>query len=373
MKTFQKSILKSQDVDSLELQFKPNLILCFVSAKFNDLDTALQKLTSKYPDAIIAGCSTSGEILNVSVYDASIALTAIAFDSTEIKLVSEEIVDVEDSYSVGKSISKKLQGDKLKHIMIFSDGLNVNGAELVRGLKKGVNGQISVTGGLAGDGSDFAHTFIIANGDISEKKIVGLGFYSDLLKVGCGSKGGWDSFGLERKVTKSTNNILYEIDNQPALGLYKSYLGEQAEKLPSSGLLFPLSMRDQESEPVVRTILAVNEEDQSLTFAGNIPEGSYVRLMKANINRIIDGAQASAVLSANGKGQNSSLAVLISCVGRRLVLKQLVEEELEAVRGVLGVKPSITGFYSYGEIAPFEGFSPCQLHNQTMTITTFSE
>lgn len=373
MKTFQKSILKAQDVDSLGLEFQPNLFLCFVSPGYNQLDISIQKLRSLYPDAIIAGCSTSGEIIDVSVYDESMALTAIAFDNTEIKLVSEEISDANDSYQVGNQISQKLEGDKLKHIMIFSDGLNVNGAELVRGLRNGVTGQISVTGGLAGDGSDFAHTFTIANGEVSEKKIIGVGFYSDSLKVGCGSKGGWDSFGLERKVTKSTNNVLYEIDNQPALGLYKSYLGEQAEKLPSSGLLFPLSMRDQESEPVVRTILAVNEADQSLTFAGNIPEGSYVRLMKANINRIIDGAQASAQLSANGKGQNSNLAVLISCVGRRLVLKQLVEEELEAVRGVLGNKPSITGFYSYGEIAPFEGFSPCQLHNQTMTITTFSE
>ncbi|MCB0668839.1 MAG: FIST C-terminal domain-containing protein [Saprospiraceae bacterium] len=373
MKTFQRSLSNLDEIHSIELNFRPNLLLCFVSPQFKEIDDALSLLKDKFPEAMIAGCSTSGEILDVSVYDQSIALTAIEFEKTEIRLITEDIEDPEHSHQAGLSIAKKLSGDKLKHIMIFSDGLHVNGAELVRGLRSGVSDKTSVTGGLAGDGSDFAHTFVISNGNISEKKIIGIGFYSDDLKIGCGSKGGWDSFGLERRVTKARSNVLYEIDGQPALALYKTYLGDKAAELPSSGLLFPLSMRDQERElPVVRTILAVNEEDQSLTFAGDIPEGSYVRLMKANINRIIDGAQASAQL-CNGKGAGSSLAVLISCVGRRLVLKQLVEEEIEAVRGVLGEQPSITGFYSYGEIAPFEGFSPCQLHNQTMTITTFSE
>ena len=374
MKSFQKSISKIEDIELLEVDFIPNLLLCFVSPKYPALQESLGLLQEKFPDVIIAGCSTSGEILDVSVYDASIALTGIHFDDTDIKLIIEDVPEVEDSFSVGETLSRKLTADKLKHIMIFSDGLHVNGAELVRGLRKGVPKDISITGGLAGDGSDFVSTFVLTNDVIAERKIVGLGFYSDSLQVGCGSKGGWDSFGIERKVTRSENNVLYELDGKPALALYKSFLGEKANELPSSGLLFPLSMRDEESElPVVRTILGISEEDQSLTFAGDIPEGSFVRLMKANIDRIIDGAQQSASVSRNGKGQKSELAILISCVGRRLVLKQLVEEELEAVRIVLGKKTQMTGFYSYGEIAPFGGFSPCQLHNQTMTVTTFAE
>ncbi|NRA92567.1 MAG: FIST C-terminal domain-containing protein, partial [Psychroserpens sp.] len=184
----------------------------------------------------------------------------------------------------------------------------------------------------------------------------------------------WDSFGIERLVTKSKKNVLYELDGLPALELYKSFLGDEADNLPSSGLLFPLSMRSNETEkPVVRTILGINEEDQSLTFAGNIPKGSYVRLMKANIDRLIGGAEASAKALNKTTDESSELAILISCVGRRLVLKQLVEEEIEVVREVIGDKPQITGFYSYGEIAPFGAFSPCELHNQTMTITTLSE
>jgi hypothetical protein len=239
-------------------------------------------------------------------------------------------------------------------------------------LPEGVN----VTGGLAGDGADFNKTLIISNtGEVKSNIITAIGFYGDHIKIGYGSFGGWDSFGVERSVTKSEGNVVYEIDNTPALGLYKSFLGEQASNLPSSGLLFPLNMRiEPDGDPVVRTILAVDEQKQSLTFAGDIPEGSYIKLMKANIDRLISGAEEAARVSVDPLGQNKAdLAILISCVGRKLVLKQLIEEEVEAVQEIVGDQTTLTGFYSYGEIAPFLKGTRCELHNQTMTITTFAE
>jgi hypothetical protein len=195
------------------------------------------------------------------------------------------------------------------------------------------------------------------------------------LKVGYGSLGGWDSFGPERVITRSKGNILYELDNKSALELYKTYLGEHAQGLPATGLLFPLSVRaNQQDTGVVRTILAVNEEDQSMTFAGDMPQGAYARLMKANADRLIDGSMAAARTSYQAlTGSSPELAILISCVGRKLVLKQRIEEELEGVREVLGPLPALTGFYSYGEISPFIPDARCELHNQTMTITTFLE
>jgi hypothetical protein len=208
-----------------------------------------------------------------------------------------------------------------------------------------------------------------------EKAITAVGFYGDAINVSYGSYGGWDSFGVERKVTSSKANILYSIDNQPALELYKSFLGENAQHLPSSGLLFPLSLRTKEDEqPVVRTILAVNEADQSITFAGDLPEGSYVRLMKANTERLIQGAiKAAEITSKAMKTDHADLAILVSCVGRKLVLKQLVEEEVEGVYDLLGEGHYSTGFYSYGEISPFSDNAACELHNQTMTLTVLSE
>lgn len=363
------------DVSQLDkISFEADLILLFVSKSFPDLSNFISSLKTKQSKAIIAGCSTSGEIHEEKVLDGSISITAVKFEKTEIEDHSVRVDTMANSYQAGLTLGSKFKPEGLKHLIVLSDGLNVNGAELVIGLKENLADNITITGGLAGDGPDFKSTFIIYGDEVSDHLIVGLGFYGEHLEIGVGSKGGWDSFGIERLVTKSDKNVLYELDGKPALELYKSFLGADAADLPGSGLRFPLSMRQKADQlPLVRTILAVDEENQSLTFAGNIPEGSYVRLMKANIDRLIDGAEQSAEITKQSIEKGAELAILISCVGRRLVLNQLVEEEVEAVREVLGQETSITGFYSYGEIAPFGQYSPCELHNQTMTITTFKE
>ncbi|PHQ60994.1 MAG: hypothetical protein COC08_06665 [Maribacter sp.] len=375
MKIYQHKIVKLEDIEQLDISFVPDVFFLFASPTFPDTPEFLEKLSTKFKKSALIGCSTAGEIIGNQVLDSSIALTAVKFEKTKIKIVDVDfITNNKDSFKAGKEITEKLADENLRHIFVLSDGLIVNGAELVKGLHSNLDKSVSITGGLAGDGSDFQSTFVIYDGKVQSQKIVALGLYGSELKIGYASKGGWDTFGLERLVTKSENNVLYELDNQPALDLYKSYLGDKAKDLPGSGLLFPLSMRDDDNKiPVVRTILAIDEKEKSLTFAGNIPQGSYVRLMKANIDRIINGAEQSAQITKQGTKEEHQLAFLISCVGRRLVMKQLVEEEVEAVNEVLGKNIYTTGFYSYGEIAPFDKFSPCALHNQTMTITTFAE
>jgi hypothetical protein len=258
---------------------------------------------------------------------------------------------------------------------VISDGIKVNGSELVRGLVKHLPPEVAVTGGLAGDGERFEQTLVFLDSVPEGRKIAALGFYGTRLKVGYGSVGGWDPFGPERLITRSKGNVLYELDRQSALELYKKYLGEYAADLPASGLLFPLSLRTKEGEAgLVRTILSIDEEEQSMTFAGDVPEGTYARFMKANFERLIDGAIGAAQTSRKVIGSLSpDLAILISCVGRKLVLKQRIEEEVEGVRDILGAHTVLTGFYSYGEIAPFLSSGKCELHNQTMTITAFSE
>lgn len=375
MNIYQSSIKESNEIESMELGFTPDLILLFVSPLFEGKEKVIKDLNDRYGDTAIMGCSTAGEIMGDVVSDETISMTAVKFEDTKIKLLSYDLATANgNSEKAGEQISEGLKADDLRHIIVLSDGLNVNGADLVKGLHADLSEKVSITGGLAGDGSDFGETFVIANETIASNKIVALGLYGEKLKIGFGSQGGWDSFGVERLVTKSKDNVLYELDGQPALELYKSFLGDKAKDLPGSGLLFPLSMRDETNKtPVVRTILAVSEEDQSLTFAGNIREGAYVRLMKANIDRLINGAEESAKITRGIIETDCQLAILVSCVGRRLVLKQLVEEEVEVVNEVLGKQVHTTGFYSYGEIAPFNKFTPCALHNQTMTITTFAE
>ncbi len=272
-------------------------------------------------------------------------------------------------------LAQLLDPENLTHVMVLSDGLAVNGSELVRGLVQYLPEHVTVTGGLAGDGDRFGETLTFWDSMPEKDTAAVLGLYGNRLKVGYGSMGGWDPFGPERLVTRSDGNVLYELDGNSALALYKKYLGEYASELPVTGLYFPLSVRTATGETRgVRSILAVCEEDQSLRFAGDIPQGAYVRLMKANIDRLIDGAVGAAETCYRDVGSISpELAVLISCVARKRVLRQQVEEEVESVHNILGDRTTLTGFYSYGEISPLTPGGKCELHNQTMTITTFSE
>jgi len=335
----------------------------------------IQDIRQAYPRAHVLGCSTAGEICGTHVFDDSLVATAVHFENTRLQGAKIDLREVPDSFRAGERLALALGHTDLVHVLVISDGTQVNGSELVRGLAAHLPPHVAITGGLAGDGARFDQTLVCLDGMPESGQVAVIGFYGTSLKVGYGSVGGWDPFGPERMITRSTGNVLYELDGQSALALYKKYLGAHAADLPASGLLFPLSLRAHEGDTgIVRTILGINEEEQSITFAGDVPEGAYVRLMKANFDRLIDGANRAAQASYATIGSSSpDLAILISCVGRKLVLKQRIEEEVESVREILGDRTVLTGFYSYGEISPFTPSAKCALHNQTMTITTFSE
>jgi hypothetical protein len=356
--------------------FKPQLVFVFGSRKVLSDSELIKEIQTRYPLSQIIGCSTSGEIIGTEVNDDSLAVTAILFEKTMLQFSFLEVEDSIDSFKIASQLVSPLINNSLRHLLVLSDGLNVNGSELVRGFRDILPDSVSLTGGLAGDGPDFIETFVFDEKGFPQTKLIAaIGFYGDSIQVGYGSFGGWDSFGIDRKITKSEENVLYEIDGTPALELYKSFLGDKASELPASGLLFPLSLRTEYDQiPVVRTILSINEMEQSITFAGDMTEGAYVKFMKANVDRLINGSIKAAQTSIeNNHDISPEFALLISCVGRKLVLKQLVEEEVEAASQILGKETVITGFYSYGEISPFSSGAQCELHNQTMTITTFSE
>jgi hypothetical protein len=335
----------------------------------------MYELNQVYPAAHIVGCSTAGEICDTQVLDDSLVATAIWFEHSRVQLASVCLDTVSDSYAAGQLLARALDPEGLVHVLVFSDGLQVNGSLLVDGLVAHLPPSVTATGGLSGDGARMQRTLVCAGGPPEVGVIAVVGLYGDRLSVGYGSMGGWDPFGPERIITRSSGNVLFELDGQSALGLYKRYLGDSVNELPLSALRFPLTVREANSQnSLVRTVLAVDEDDQSMTFAGDVPEGSYARLMTANFDRLVDGAMGAARTTCEAVGASSpDLALLISCVGRKLVLQQRIEEEVEGVREVLGPKPVLAGFYSYGEISPFTPNATCELHNQTMTITTFSE
>lgn len=360
------------------------LVLVFGGRELLGHPHILESLKNANPGARVLGCSTSGEIEGTVVSDDTVVATEIRFEKSGLRSACVRIDPSGNSRDAGRALAGMLplsiaddgRGEEpLLHVFVLSDGLRVNGSELVRGLSDVLPPEVTITGGLAGDGTRFGETLVFCDCPAESGLISVLGLYGRSLRVGCASLGGWDPFGPERLVTRSRGNVVYELDGQSVLGLYRKYLGEQAAELPASGLLFPLSLREPGSaSSVVRTLLSIDEKEQSMTFAGDVPEGGYARLMKANFDRLVDGAVGAAKNSARGfAGVSPELAILISCVGRKLVLRQRVEDEVEGVRQVLGAGTVLSGFYSYGEISPSSPGAKCELHNQTMTITTLSE
>jgi len=338
-------------------------------------DAPWRELAATFPNAVCAGCSSSGEIEGSSVSDDGLTAALVHFNETKVRGASVPVVSADKSQEAGRELGRQLAAPDLKHILVFSDGLGVNGSTLTTGLRETLPPGVLATGGLAGDGARFQRTLVGFGNSVSSGRVVAIGFYGQSIHALHGSAGGWAAFGPTRLITRSDGNILHTLDDQPALAVYKRYLGDLADKLPSSGLLFPLQLLANRNAKggLVRTILAVDETTQSLTFAGDVPQGQYARFMKAGCDALVDGAD-QAVGNALGTSEaGNCLAVLVSCVGRKLVMGQRVEEELEAVVNRLGPEAHAVGFYSYGEICPTGLGHGCDLHNQTMTLTVFAE
>jgi len=360
------------------LDSEETLVLLFGAPDLIDTPHRIREVVDACPRSHVMGCSTAGEIHGCEIFDDSIAVAAVRFDHTPIRTAHAAVHSPNDSYAAGRAIAAQLRQPSLRGVLVLSDGLNVNGSELVKGLNDTLGEAVVVTGGLAGDGTHFKRTWVLKDRTPQSGYVTAVGFYGDHIRLGHGSKGGWDKFGPERQVTKSIGNVLYELDGRAALGLYKEYLGDRASGLPATGLLFPLAIRTSQAEGkvLVRTILAVDEATQSMTFAGDIPEGVFAQLMRANFDRLIQGASEAATLTFdhhNGSHADSpTLSIAISCVGRRLVLGERTEEEIEATLEILPKGSRQIGFYSYGEISPYKS-GACDLHNQTMTLTTIAE
>jgi len=353
--------------------YHPELLLAFGSGNDCDGQVLVDWWQDTFPDATLAGCSTAGEICDTSVLTNTIVVTAIEFEHSAIQIADVNFDLPVCSLTLGRELATQLSHEGLRMCFVLCDGLSINGSKLVEGLNETLPANCLVTGGLAADGKRFEQTQVCLNTAYGPHKAVAIGFYGEHLEVGCGSLGGWAPFGPDRLITRSEGNILYELDGRNALELYREYLGEYARELPSSGLLFPLKISTPSGEDFVRTVLATDDENGTLTFAGDLPEGAYARLMRANSDRLIDGALGAAEKALGTISQAPSLAILISCVGRRMVLEQRVEEEIEAIRDVFGNDTALSGYYSYGEICPQHNQGAATLHNQTMTITTLIE
>jgi hypothetical protein len=379
MKTVQLKKVANKNFEYLseELTLKEPLVLVFGNRFMLQEKNIVKEVRELFKDGHIVFGSTSGDITSESVDDECITITAIEFEKSSFSIKTANVLNTSvqiDSYKTGKELIEQLPQQGLKYAFVVSDGSFTNGSQLTMGMNAATKDNLVITGALCGDAVRFETTLTSYNESPKEGKIVAIGFYGETLEVSFASNGGWTPFGPERIVTKSKGNILFELDDKPALDLYKNYLGEKSKELPSAALLYPLQVKSREEEKsIVRTILNINEENNSMILAGDILKGSKVQLMMTNVDNIVNAAAICASNALEDRKNKPELAILISCFSRKLVLDQRVEEEVEEVIEVIGKETTITGFYSYGELAPFDGEMNCQLHNQTMAITLISE
>lgn len=328
-----------------------------------------------FPNARLFGCSTGDVIQGAEVKQETLGLTAVAFEHSRVATARVRIEGPAQSFAAGETLARQLAPAGLRHVFVLSEGLQVNASELLSGLNAALPSGVTASGGFAADGDRLQTTHVWCDAAPEQSAAIALGFYGERLHIGASVTGGWGPFGPDRLITKSRQNVLYAFDGRPALALYKQYLGEHAAGLPASGLAFPLELRIGKTQSrVLRALLAVDEQEQSITFAGNVPEGSYARFMFGRIEDLIDGSLKAAQASVDRlQSVPPQFSLLVSCNARRAVLKQRVEEEVEAVRDVLGANTPLAGFYSYGEIGPPDAGTHAELHNETMTITSFAE
>ena len=355
---------------------EPDLLLVFgPSERLVELAPLLAVF---FPDACRVGCSTALAICTEGVEEAGCVITAVRFDTSGIVDVSQRLVGKESSFETGRRLGEALPANNLRLVLLLGQGVGVRGSALVDGVNSVLGGRVPVLGGLASRAEGYYQTSVLDASGCRGETVVALGLYGEKLRFGFGVLGGWSPFGPARKVTRCEGNVLYELDGEPALEVYRRYLGDYARDLPGIGHFFPFAMLDKNHDEIglIRSLLAVDEKTGGLKFAGEIEPDGYLRMMHANTDKLVGGAEAAAeaakrMLPCNGAYRG--LVFMVSCVGRDYVMGERVEEEVDSVAAAFGKDAVVTGFYSFGEISPPGPGLSSKLHNQTVMVAYLDE
>lgn len=356
---------------SLAERGRPDALLVFGPRSSLASGELVAELGALWPDAALLGCTTAGEISAAGISEDAVVITALFFEGGAHARVAEVVLDG-DHEEAGRELARALAAPDLRALILLSEGLQTRTQRLVDGLQSGLPPEVVIAGGLAGDGDDFAHTGVVTASGYLDHHAAAIGFYGDAVLAGSASASGWQPFGLDRVVTRASGAVVYEIDGVRALDMYARYLGEEAAHRPSSALVYPVAIVSGDRS-LARSLSAVDHETGALTFFGEIPEGSRVRLMHASNAELVAGAAEAGALARLPDGSEPELALLFSCIGRKAVLGASTELEVDAVVSSLATGPPVAGFYTYGEIGGIAGAGLCVHHNQTMTVMVLGE
>lgn len=360
----------------------PNLVIVFSSVKKNQ-EEVISGVREVSKDAPLIGCSSAGEITNEGVYDGSVAVMAIKSDGMKVILGSGGELK-NGARRSGSKLAESIKSQYFfdsKYVLFFTDVLNGNGSDVVRGIKDVLGGDFLIVGGASGDDFQFKETFQYLYDKVLRSSVVGAGISGSVV-LGVGVRHGWSPIGIPMKVTKSNGAVLEELDGKPALSIYEDYFGKKAEELKKEPLAkmaitYPLGMGiEGNSELLIRDPITVDDKG-AITCAAEIPMGSEIRLMIGSKEDAIEAARDAAKQAKDQlNGKEAKAVIIFNCIARKKLLGKDAFEEIQAIKSVLGEDVPILGFYTYGEIAPLGGnVSKCNsnFHNETTVILAFGE
>lgn len=358
--------------DLIDTGYHPTLGIVFSSPQFDY--RALCPLLRKHGIQIF-GATTAGEIANDTVHAASVVVLLLDLDPARFRIRLMETADLGTphiSAGLGAYAQDLFQNPA---VLVLSAGLQTDGEQIVQGIKAGAGRDLMLYGGLAGDDFQMHESVVFSSGQETNNGLIGLIFDGDHLNIQGIATSGWQPVGIEMTITHSEGNVVYTINDEPALDVLMRYFGisetvpNQGNVIEALGVQHPLFVMRENGSSVMRAPLMSNEADRSIICAGGIKQGAKVRL---GVPPTLDVVER--VISETGQLRaalpSADALLLFSCIARHYALGDMIEQEIAGIHALWDAP--LAGFFSYGEIGSFPG-QPCEFHNETCMLVAIQE
>ncbi len=365
--------VRSQLDQCMSDDYKPTLALVFLSIKQDK--KAICNILGKKQIAVF-GATTAGEFIDEEISQGEIAIMLLDMNPDYFKLMF-----FEKKESSVKQLAALLGSEGKKSFtepaFIIGVGyLSNSGEQIVDGIQEGTGSHPTIYGAMAGDDLLLSGPIVFTTQQSSVSGLVALIIDESKIDISGIATCGWKAVGTAKTITKSHENIIHTIDDQPALDMVMKFLGAEVqpvvgdEVVTHTGSYYPLQMERENMPPVMRTAMFANQKDRSLICAGNVPQGSKVRFSLPPDFDVIDRVVQDCKTLRDQNQESVDAIIMFSCISRYLALDMLISKEIERVSKVWDAP--LTGFFSYGEFGKSKN-GIYEYHNNTCCIVTLKE
>lgn len=361
--------------------FKPTLAIMFLSVK-QDIEAVLEFLEKN--DIQIFGTTTSGEFIDGDIEEGSIVILLLDMDPAYFKLAFIEIDPnnaLEDAKKMGAIAKETFINPAL---IVATGGVFIDGDQIMDGITQGfgkptssAERELTIFGGMAGDDLIAEKPLVFINGKCKDNALIAIIVDEEKIDVRGIATCGWKAIGTAKTVTKSEGNIVYTIDDKPALDMLMKYLGVDVKEEDNNGIAaflnswyYPLQLERENGDIVIRATRFANSENRSLICTGSVPQGSKIKFAFPPEFDAIETVVAECESIKDGPQQQADALIMFSCVSRHLSFGALMKEEIEQVKNVWNAP--MAGFFTYGEYGRSK-IGNNEFHNNACCVVALKE